>query len=176
MARALRLAPDAVVVRPRFDVYADVSGRVFDILQTVTPLYEPLSLDEAFLDVTASRSLFGTPAEIARQLRRRIADELGLPASAGIAACKLVAKIASDLAKPNGQLEVAGRRRRRLSRAAAGGAAAGDRAQEREASSTRWGSPPSASWRPRGWPFSSSGSGPAAAISGSARRASTRAR
>ena len=106
MARALRLAPDALVVRPRFDVYADVSSRVFDILQAVTPLYEPLSLDEAFLDVTASRSLFGAPAEIARQLRRRIADELGLPASAGIAACKLIAKIASDLAKPNGQLEV----------------------------------------------------------------------
>jgi len=106
MARALRLAPDAVVVRPRFDVYADVSSRVFDILQTVTPLYEPLSLDEAFLDVTASQSLFGAPAEIARQLRHRIAEELGLPASAGIAACKLVAKIASDLAKPNGQLEV----------------------------------------------------------------------
>jgi DNA polymerase-4 len=106
MARALRLAPDAVVVRPRFDVYADVSSRVFDILQTVTPIYEPLSLDEAFLDVTASRTLFGAPAEIARGLRRRIADELGLPSSAGIAACKLVAKIASDLAKPNGQLEV----------------------------------------------------------------------
>ena len=106
MARALRLAPGAVVVRPRFDVYADVSSRVFDILQTVTPLYEPLSLDEAFLDVTASRSLFGAPAEIARHLRGRIAGELGLPSSAGIAACKLVAKIASDLAKPNGQLEV----------------------------------------------------------------------
>jgi DNA polymerase-4 len=106
MARALRLAPEAVVVRPRFDVYSDASSRMFDILQTVTPLYEPLSLDEAFLDVTASRSLFGPPADIARLLRRRIADELGLPSSAGIAACKLVAKIASDLAKPNGQLEV----------------------------------------------------------------------
>jgi DNA polymerase-4 len=106
MARAVRLAPDAIVVRPRFDVYAEVSSRVFDILQAVTPIYEPLSLDEAFLDVTASRSLFGSPADIARGLRRRIADELGLPSSAGIAACKLVAKIASDLAKPNGQLEV----------------------------------------------------------------------
>jgi DNA polymerase IV len=106
MARALRLAPDALVVPPRFDVYADVSSRVFDILQTVTPLYEPLSLDEAFLDVTASRSLFGAPADIARALRARIAAELGLPSSAGIAACKLIAKIASDLAKPDGQLEV----------------------------------------------------------------------
>ncbi len=106
MARALRLAPDAVVVPPRFDVYAEASSRVFDILQTVTPLYEPLSLDEAFLDVTSSRSLFGSPAEMARSLRARIAGELGLPSSAGIADCKLVAKIASDLAKPNGQLEV----------------------------------------------------------------------
>jgi DNA polymerase-4 len=106
MARALRLAPDAVVVRPRFSAYTEASERVFDILQSVTPLYEPLSLDEAFLDVTASRKLFGPPAEIARALRRRIAAEVGLPASAGIAAVKLVAKIASDLAKPNGQLEV----------------------------------------------------------------------
>ncbi len=106
MARALRLAPDAVVVRPRFDAYAEASGRVFEILASVTPLCEPLSLDEAFLDVTASRSLFGAPADIAARLRRRIADEVGLPASAGIAAVKLVAKVASDLAKPNGQLEV----------------------------------------------------------------------
>ena len=106
MARALRLAPDAVVVRPRHDVYAAVSERVFDILQSATPLCEPLSLDEAFLDVTASRKLLGSAAEIAARLRRRIADELGLPASAGIAACKLIAKIASDSAKPDGQLEV----------------------------------------------------------------------
>ena len=106
MARALRLAPDAVVVSPRHDAYADVSARVFEILESVTPLVEPLSLDEAFLDVTGSRALFGAPAEIARRLRARIADEVGLPASAGIAEVKLVAKIASDLAKPNGQVEV----------------------------------------------------------------------
>jgi DNA polymerase-4 len=106
MARALRLAPDARVVRPRHDAYAAASARVFEILETVTPLYEPLSLDEAFLDVTASRRLFGSAAEIAARLRRRIAVEVGLPSSAGIAAVKLVAKIASDLAKPNGQIEV----------------------------------------------------------------------
>ena len=106
MARALRLAPDAVIVSPRHDAYADVSARVFEILESVTPLVEPLSLDEAFLDVTGSRALFGAPAEIARRLRARIADEVGLPASAGIAEVKLVAKIASDLAKPNGQVEV----------------------------------------------------------------------
>jgi len=106
MGIALRLAPEAVVVPPRFAKYAAASERVFDILHEVTPLVEPLSLDEAFLDVTASVKLFGAPAEIARRLRARIARELGLPASAGIAEVKLVAKIASDLAKPNGQREV----------------------------------------------------------------------
>jgi len=107
MARALRLAPDAVVVPPRMRAYADASERVFDILHSVTPLVEALSLDEAFLDVTASSRLFGTAAEIAALLRRRITEELALPSSAGIADVKFVAKIASDLAKPNGQLEVA---------------------------------------------------------------------
>ena len=106
MARALQMAPDAIVVPPRHDAYADVSARVFEILESVTPLVEPLSLDEAFLDVTASRKLFGAPAEVARLVRARIAAELGLPASAGIAEVKLVAKIASDIAKPNGQVEV----------------------------------------------------------------------
>jgi DNA polymerase-4 len=106
MARALRLAPDAVVVAPRHQAYAQASERVFEILQQVTPLVEPLSLDEAFLDVTASEALFGRPAAIAELLRRRIADEVGLPSSAGIAEVKFIAKIASDLAKPNGQREV----------------------------------------------------------------------
>jgi DNA polymerase-4 len=106
MARALRLAPGASVVHPRHDVYAEVSARVFEILESVTPLCEPLSLDEAFLDVTGSTRLYGSPADIAARLRGRIAAELGLPSSAGIAGVKLVAKIASDLAKPNGQLEV----------------------------------------------------------------------
>jgi DNA polymerase-4 len=106
MAEALRRAPDAVVVPPRPAAYAAASEQVFAILESVTPLIEPLSLDEAFLDVTASQSLFGTPAEIASGLRERIARELSLTASAGIAAVKFVAKIASDLAKPNGQREV----------------------------------------------------------------------
>ena len=103
MARALQLAPDAIVVPPRREAYAEASARVFEILHTVTPLVEPLSLDEAFLDVTASASLFGSASEIATQLRRRIADEVALPSSAGIAAVKFIAKIASDYAKPNGQ-------------------------------------------------------------------------
>jgi DNA polymerase IV len=106
MAEALRRAPHALVVPPRPEAYAAASEQVFTILESVTPLVEPLSLDEAFLDVTASQSLFGSPAQIAGHLRERIARELELTASAGIASVKFVAKIASDLAKPNGQREV----------------------------------------------------------------------
>jgi DNA polymerase-4 len=79
---------------------------VFAIFERYTPLVEPLSLDEAFLDITASIGLFGTPAEIAKRIRDDIASELRLKASAGIAAVKFVAKIASELAKPNGQREI----------------------------------------------------------------------
>ena len=106
MARALKAAPHAIVVPPRFQAYVDASEEVFRIFESVTPLVEPLSLDEAFLDVTASVGLFGTPAEMAVLIRRRIRDELHLPASAGIAEVKFAAKIASDLAKPDGQREV----------------------------------------------------------------------
>lgn len=106
MARAMKAAPHAIVVKPRFSAYAEASEQVFAIFERYTPLIEPLSLDEAFLDVTASVGLFGSPADIARRIRKEIADELDLPASAGIAPVKFVAKIASDLAKPNGQREV----------------------------------------------------------------------
>src|SRR4051812_26049130 len=106
MAEAVRLAPHAEIVPPRFAAYSAASDAVFAILESVTPLCEPLSLDEAFLDVTASQQLFGSPAAIARHLRTRIAEEVQLPASAGIASVKFAAKIASDLAKPNGQREV----------------------------------------------------------------------
>ncbi len=107
MAIAVRKAPTAIVVPPRMGAYAEASDAVFAIMASVTPLIEPLSLDEAFLDVTASRELFGPPGKIAADLRARIAAEVDLPASAGIASVKFVAKIASDLAKPNGQKEVA---------------------------------------------------------------------
>ncbi|MHB8878364.1 MAG: DNA polymerase IV [Myxococcaceae bacterium] len=106
MSRAVRACPHAVVVQPRFTAYAEASEEVFEIFSGVTPLIEPLSLDEAFLDVSASVGLFGAPAKIARELRERIAREVRLPASAGIAEVKFAAKVASDLAKPNGQLEV----------------------------------------------------------------------
>jgi DNA polymerase-4 len=107
MVEALRRAPGAIVVPPRFEAYAAASEEVFAIFAEVTPLVEPLSLDEAFLDVTASRALFGAPGAIASRIRARIAERVSLPASAGIAAVKFVAKIASDVAKPNGQREVA---------------------------------------------------------------------
>jgi len=106
MARAMKLAPHAIVVKPRFSAYSEASEQVFAIFERYTPLVEPLSLDEAFLDVTASVGLFGPPADIARRIRKEIAEELKLPASAGIASVKFVAKMASDLAKPNGQREV----------------------------------------------------------------------
>ncbi len=106
MVQAVRQAPQAIVVAPRHEAYVEASEQVFAIFESFTPLVEPLSLDEAFLDVGGSLRLFGAPAEIARRIRERIAAEVRLTASAGIAAVKFVAKIASDLAKPNGQLEV----------------------------------------------------------------------
>jgi DNA polymerase-4 len=106
MARAVKMAPQAIVVPPRFAAYAEASEQVFAIFERYTPLIEPLSLDEAFLDVTASVGLFGEPSEIARRIRKEIAAELNLAASAGIAPVKFVAKIASDLAKPSGQREI----------------------------------------------------------------------
>ena len=106
MVQALRLAPDAVVVPPRFQAYSEASEQVFAIFERYTPLVEPLSLDEAFLDISGSLSLFGRPGDIAARIRREVAEEVRLPCSAGIAAVKFVAKVASDLAKPNGQREV----------------------------------------------------------------------
>ncbi|MFT3709524.1 MAG: DNA polymerase IV [Archangium sp.] len=103
MAWALRMAPKAIVVPPRFSAYVDASESVFRIFERYTPEIEPLSLDEAFLDVTASEALFGDAQQLAIRIRKEIADEVGLPASAGIADVKFVAKIASDLGKPNGQ-------------------------------------------------------------------------
>lgn len=107
MAWAMRMCPHAIVVPPRFNAYVEASEAVFRIFERYTPMIEPLSLDEAFLDVTGSRALFGTAAQIATRIRQEIRDEVQLPASAGIAEVKFVAKIASDFAKPNGQHEVA---------------------------------------------------------------------
>ena len=102
MAVALRKCPHAVVVPGRHSRYGEVSAQVFTIFERYTPLVEGLSLDEAFLDVTDSRALFGDGTQIAERIRADIFAETGLTASAGVAASKFVAKIASDMNKPNG--------------------------------------------------------------------------
>lgn len=106
MGAALRLCPAAVVVPPRGKRYAEVSAQVFQILEQFTPLIEPLSIDEAFLDVTGSIRLFGDPKEIAKEVKRRIRAETGLTASVGVAPNKFLAKLASDLDKPDGLVVV----------------------------------------------------------------------
>jgi DNA polymerase-4 len=102
MAQALRKCPKAIVVSGRHSRYSEVSHAVFEIFAQYTPLVEGLSLDEAFLDVTGSRSLFGDGETIARSIRHDIKSRLDLTASAGVAASKFVAKIASDVNKPDG--------------------------------------------------------------------------
>jgi DNA polymerase IV len=106
MREALRRCPDAIVVPPRMARYQEVSAQVFAIFREFTPLVEGLSLDEAFLDVTASRQLLGAPEAIGAEIRRRIARQTGLTASVGIAPNKLLAKIASDLNKPDGMCRI----------------------------------------------------------------------
>ena len=102
MAEAIRRCPELCRVKPRMSHYKAVSAQIFAIFRQFTPAVEGLSLDEAFLDVTASVTLFGTPAEIAMAIKQRILDETRLTASVGVAENKLVAKIASDLDKPDG--------------------------------------------------------------------------
>jgi DNA polymerase-4 len=107
MARALRRCPDLVVVRPDFARYRAVSQQVMAILRSATPLVEPLSLDEAYLDVT--ENLWGEPlaTEVAKRLKARIREETGLTASAGVAPNKFLAKIASGWKKPDGLTVIA---------------------------------------------------------------------
>ncbi|MGC4861280.1 DNA polymerase IV [Micromonospora sp. DT68] len=98
--------PHAVYLPPDFSAYTAASRAVMQIFRDVTPLVEPLSLDEAFLDVTGARRLFGSPATIARLIRRRVADEQALTCSVGVAPTKFVAKLGSTRAKPDGLLVV----------------------------------------------------------------------
>ncbi len=105
-AHAQRLCPEGVFLVPRFDRYGQLSEQVFGLYRRYTPLVEPLSLDEAFLDVTESRALHGTGREIAAAIKRAVKGETGLTVSAGVAECKMAAKIASDLGKPDGLVEV----------------------------------------------------------------------
>src|SRR5437764_2156583 len=99
---AKRLCPDLIFVKPRFDVYRAVSQQIRSIFADYTDLIEPLSLDEAYLDVTEDRVGLGTARAIAEDIRRRIAEETGLTASAGVSYCKFIAKLASDHRKPDG--------------------------------------------------------------------------
>ncbi|MDE0546937.1 DNA polymerase IV [Microbacterium sp. C7(2022)] len=109
VGQALRLCPHAIVVAPHFDRYLAFSSQVMDIFRDITPLVEPLSIDEAFLDVRGARRLWGSPREIAVGLRRRVHEETGLTCSIGVAATKHVAKMASTLSKPDGLLVIAER-------------------------------------------------------------------
>ena len=100
--QAYQRCPQALFVRPRFDAYKEVSQKIREIFHRYTDLVEPLSLDEAYLDVTHDKLNIGSALEIAEQIRKAIKDELQLTASAGVSINKFVAKIASDINKPNG--------------------------------------------------------------------------
>ena len=102
MREALRRCPHAACVRPRMARYKEVSGEVFAVFGEFTDLVQGLSLDEAFLDVTASRRLLGTPETMAREIKRRIRGRTGLTASVGVSHNKLLAKLASEMNKPDG--------------------------------------------------------------------------
>lgn len=104
--QARRLCPAAVVVPPRMTAYGLASDAVFDVFRDITPLVEPISVDEAFLDVTGLRRLSGEPLQIGAALREQVRERVGLPITVGIARTKFLAKVASQLAKPDGLLLV----------------------------------------------------------------------
>ncbi|MGH3440710.1 MAG: DNA polymerase IV [Nitriliruptorales bacterium] len=106
MVRARRLCPELVVVSPDFSKYREISAEIRDVLLSYTPNVEPLSLDEAFLDVSGAERLFGSPVEIARRLREDIRERTDLPSSVGVAPSKFLAKLCSTKAKPDGLLHL----------------------------------------------------------------------
>ena len=106
VGRAKRMAPHAIFVTPDHQRYSEVSAKVMEIFESFTPLVEPISLDEAFLDVTGARKLLGTGREIAVEIRRQVEASEGITCSVGIAPSKFIAKLASGHCKPNGILEI----------------------------------------------------------------------
>jgi len=110
VGRAKRLAPHAIFVPPNMSRYSEVSSHIMEIFRSVTPLVEPLSLDEAFLDVTGAKRLLGDGREIAKQIRAKVEASEGITCSVGIATTKFIAKLASGRCKPNGMLEIASER------------------------------------------------------------------
>jgi DNA polymerase-4 len=107
ISRAWKLCPEGVYVRPRMKRYVEVSHQVMDVFRRYTDLVEPLSIDEAFLDITGSTALLGAPDRIAQSIKKEIREATGLTASIGLAPNKFVAKVASDLKKPDGFVIVA---------------------------------------------------------------------
>jgi DNA polymerase-4 len=106
VGRAKRMAPHAIFIAPEHHRYSEISQRIMTIFNSFTPLVEPISLDEAFLDVTGSQKLFGTGREIAAKIRAQVEKEEGITCSVGIAPSKFIAKLASQHCKPNGLLEI----------------------------------------------------------------------
>lgn len=106
LVSAKRLCPDVIVLEPHFEKYRAYSKKVMSIFHDFTPVVEQLSIDEAFLDVSGAQKIFGTPEQIAQQIKDRVRDETGLPCSVGVASTKFVAKLASTKSKPNGLLVI----------------------------------------------------------------------
>lgn len=106
VVQARRLVPDVIVMKPHFEKYRHYSRIVMNIFHDFTPVVEQLSIDEAFLDVSGAIKIFGTPEQIAAQIKQRVLEETGLPCSVGIASTKFVAKLASTKSKPNGLLAI----------------------------------------------------------------------